>query len=77
MLNLVTDFAKPTTRQQGISMDHLFLLTVQDAQNVASKRIGRGLTAEELEDVRNGIELGLENWYEVLETAIDEAVKRK
>ena len=57
-------------------MKYLFSITVEDAQDVAQRRIGRELTFDELEHVKKGIEFGLELcWEGVLETAIDEAVE--
>lgn len=51
----------------------LFVLTFEDAQLAAKDLVGRELRDEELRDVRKGIEWGLEEWPEVMRTAILEA----
>lgn len=48
----------------------LFVLTYEDAQMAAKDLIGRELKEEELREVRKGIEWGLEDWPEVMRTAI-------
>ena len=54
-------------------MNYIFKIGVDDAQNIALKRIGRKLTLEELERVKKGVEFGLElSWDVVVKTAIDE-----
>ena len=54
-------------------MNYIFKIGVDDAQNIALKRIGRKLTLEELERVKKGVEFGLElSWGVVVKTAIDE-----
>ena len=54
-------------------MNYIFKIGVDDAQNIALKRIGRELTLEELERVKKGVEFGLElSWDVVVKTAIDE-----
>ena len=54
-------------------MDHIFIITVDDAQIAAMDRIGRELTEYELYRVRKGVESGLElSWWDVLNIAIDE-----
>ena len=59
--------------QEFLEMEHIFAITVEDAQHLALKRIGRELTIEELERVQKGVEFGLElSWEDVLKTAIDE-----
>ena len=55
----------------------LFQLTDEDAQILAMKKIGRKLSAEELEKVKTGLEFGLEYWEEVIITAIEEIVSDK
>lgn len=57
-------------------MDYIFRIGVDDAQNIARKRIGRELTIEELKQVRKGVEFGLElSWDVVVKTAIDEIIE--
>ena len=54
-------------------MNHIFIITVEDAQIVAEERLGRELTPDELYYVRKGVESGLELcWWDVLNVAIDE-----
>ncbi len=54
------------------NMKDIFVLSVEDVQYLARKKIGRELTIEELELVQKGVEFGLECWEEVVLTAIDE-----
>ncbi len=56
-------------------MEHIFMILVEDVQNLASQMVGRDLTLEELERVRDGVEFGLECWEEVVMTAVEEAVE--
>ena len=54
-------------------MEHIFAISTEEAQHYALNRIGRKLTYDELEQVKKGVEFGLElSWEEVLFTAIDE-----
>jgi hypothetical protein len=53
-------------------MEHIFLLSVGDIQFVAKDKIGRDLNEDELEQVKKGVEWGLDCWEEVVKTAIDE-----
>lgn len=54
-----------------IDVNHcLFVLTYEDAQLAAKDLIGRELTDKELRDVRKGIERGLEDWPEVMRSAV-------
>jgi len=48
----------------------LFLITADEVQNDASKRIGRKLTEEELRVVKNGLEWGLLNGIDTIYNAI-------
>jgi hypothetical protein len=58
-------------------MEHIFLISIEDAQLCAMKRIGRKLSIEELERVKKGVEFGLElSWDIVLKTAIDEIAEQ-
>lgn len=59
--------------KQESKMDYIFKIGIDDAQNIALERIGRELTVEELEQVRKGVEFGLELcWDVVVKTAVDE-----
>jgi len=53
----------------------LYLIEIKDAQESALRQIGRALTEEELEKVKDGLEWGLcECQADVMSAAIDEAV---
>ena len=52
-------------------MNHIFLLSVEDAQIMAEDRFGRELDEQELRYVKKGVEWGLECWHEVLGYAMD------
>jgi len=52
----------------------VFKLAVEDVQNIALRRIGRKLTDDEIDRVKDGIEFGLECWEIVVEAAVDEVV---
>jgi hypothetical protein len=53
-------------------MMYIFVISVEDVQYLARKKIGRELTIEELERVKRGVEFGLECWEDVVIYAIDE-----
>lgn len=53
-------------------MKNLFVISSKDVQYLAEKKIGRKLTLEELEQVKKGLEFGLECWEDVVNIAIDE-----
>jgi len=53
-------------------MRDIFVISVEDVQYVAKEKIGRELTIEELEQVKKGVEFGLECWEEVVIYAIEE-----
>jgi hypothetical protein len=53
-------------------MRDIFVICVEDVQYLAKKKIGRELTIEELEQVKKGVEFGLECWEDVVLYAIDE-----
>lgn len=54
-------------------MDHIFQISIKDAQIAAMDRLGRNLTDEELERIRKGVEFGLELcWLDILNVAIGE-----
>ncbi|MBL7155205.1 MAG: hypothetical protein ISS88_01730 [Candidatus Portnoybacteria bacterium] len=50
----------------------LFVITAEDVQYLANKKLGRDLTYDELERVQKGLEFGLECWEDVVIFAIDE-----
>lgn len=57
-------------------MKNVFCIPVEDVQLIASQRIGRKLTFDELKQVQKGVEFGLELcWDGVVKTAIDEATE--
>jgi hypothetical protein len=59
-------------------LDYIFKIGIDDAQHIARERIGRELAIEELEQVRKGVEFGLELSCDVvLKTAIDEATSEE
>ena len=53
-------------------MKCIFTIQDEDAQHVAKRKIGRELTAEELDRVKKGVEFGLDCWEEVVIFAIEE-----
>lgn len=53
-------------------MKDIFVISVEDVQYVAKKKIGRELTIEELQRIKKGVEFGLECWEDVIIYAIDE-----
>lgn len=55
-------------------MTYIFTISIGDIQNVAIKRIGRRLTADELHRVKKGVQAGLETWESVVEIAIEGVV---
>lgn len=55
-------------------MRNIFTIPVEDVQYIAQQKIGRKLSLEELERVKNGVEFGLECWEEVVGYAIDELI---
>jgi len=48
----------------------IFVITEEDVQSIAKRKLGRKLTEDELYKVKKGIEEGL-MWIEVIEAAID------
>ncbi len=58
-------------------MNHIFVINVQDVQRISLERIGRELTLDEIEEIKKGVEFGLElSWEEVIATSIDEIVDK-
>ena len=53
-------------------MKDIFVISDEDVQYLAKRKIGRELTIEELEQVKKGVEFGLECWEDVVITAIEE-----
>lgn len=53
-------------------MKNIFVISVEDVQYFAKKKLGRKLSIEELEQVQKGVEFGLECWEGVVITAIEE-----
>jgi len=53
-------------------MRDIFVISVEDVQYVAKEKIGRELTIEELQRVKEGVEFGLECWEDVVIYAMDE-----
>ncbi|MBU2540750.1 MAG: hypothetical protein KJ593_02510 [Candidatus Omnitrophica bacterium] len=49
----------------------IFLLQLEDVQEEAMQKLNRSLTADELYEVKKGVEFGLEHWPEVVRHAID------
>lgn len=58
-----------------MSAETLYILTEEDAQNVAQKEFDTTLTEEEMYMVKKGIESGLGFcWYDIMKTAVEEAI---
>jgi len=56
--------------------DILYVLTEEDAQDVATEVIRRKLTSKEMVEVKKGIESYFGYcWYDVMEVAIKDATK--
>lgn len=53
-------------------MKNIFTVPVGDVQYIAQKKLGRKLNFDELQQVKKGVEFGLEYWEEVVGYAIDE-----
>ena len=47
-------------------MKNLFAVSTMDVQYVAIKKLGRKLNFDEMNQVKKGIEFGLEYWEEVV-----------
>ncbi len=52
-------------------MKEFFLITSDEVQYIAKKRIGRLLDEEELKIVQKRAQFGMEVWEEIIEYAID------
>ena len=55
-------------------MKNIFTIPVSDVQWIAKEKIGRKLTIEELERVKDGVEFGLEYWEDVVKVTIEEGI---
>lgn len=54
----------------------LWYLQESDAQKIAVELFGRKLTAEELQNVQRGLDIGFENcWFDILDEAVRIAVE--
>jgi len=59
-------------------MKYIFTISLDDVQYLAKEKIGRKLNYDELEQVKKGVEFGLEPcWEEVVITAIEEITEEK
>jgi len=54
---------------------NIFVISKKDVQDIALKKFGEKLSIEELEQVKKGIEFGLECWEEVVIEAISEVLE--
>lgn len=55
-------------------MYYIFTIGIEDAQDIARKRIGRELTDDELYTVKKCVGFGLECWEDVVTYAIKYAI---
>jgi len=53
----------------------LYSINVEDAQNVANETIDRDLTEREIKKVEERLGDYLPNWFDLLETAINDVVE--
>ena len=60
---------------EHLGKDALYIISVEDAQIIAKRVVGRELTKDELNKVKKGIEWGLEGWTTIVRTAIENAVR--
>ncbi len=56
-------------------MESIFTISDEDVQFVAMTKLGRRLTDDEIEQVQDGVEWGLECWEEVVGYAINDLRK--
>ena len=54
---------------------NIFVISKEDVQSIALKKFGEKLSLEELEQVKKGVEFGLECWKEVVIEAISEVLE--
>jgi hypothetical protein len=57
-------------------MSNLFIISDEDVQYLAKKKLNRELTQEELGQVKKGVEFGLECWEGVVISEIEELGNR-
>lgn len=61
---------------EKLNVDELvYAINVWDVQELAKEKIGRELSYQEMYSVRKSVEWGFFDWYEVVNTAIDSAIK--
>lgn len=53
-------------------MRNIFTIPVEDVQYLAKKKFSRELNIDELEQVKKGVEFGLECWEDVVKYAMDD-----
>ena len=53
-------------------MENIFVVPVEDVQYLAMKKFGRKLDADELYQVKKGVEFGLEYWEGVVKYALSD-----
>lgn len=59
-----------------MSAETLYILTEEDAQNVAREEFNAELTEEQMYMVKKGLESGLGIcWHDIMRTAVEEALK--
>lgn len=59
-----------------MSAKTLYILTEEDAQNVAQEEFETTLTDEQMYMVKKGVESGLGFcWHDIMRTAVEEAIK--
>lgn len=60
---------------EKLNVDELvYAINVWDVQQLAKERIGRKLDFHEMNYVKNGIEWGFFDWFDVVNIAIDNAL---
>lgn len=53
-------------------MRYIFTIPVEDVQYLAEEKFGRKLNIDELQQVKKGVEFGLECWEDVVKYAMDD-----
>ncbi|MBL7197301.1 MAG: hypothetical protein ISS47_04330 [Candidatus Omnitrophica bacterium] len=53
-------------------MKNIFVVPVEDVQYLARQKFGRQLNADELYQVKKGVEFGLEYWEDVVKYALSD-----
>ncbi|MCD6085889.1 hypothetical protein J7J41_02785 [bacterium] len=54
---------------------NIFIISKKDVQDIALRKFGEKLSIEELEQIKKGVEFGLECWEEVVIEAISEVLE--